>query len=192
LKCLDVLASTNLSLPAEQVKVSQLIDAIDQKLVETKSSYAIENRLGDRVSPDKLISVARNATLMDALEALPAQTNGTWYPWEKSIILLPKEDQVRKQLNKAISVRYDGVDVTQVLAELSQRSGVEFTFEPGAIQRIPNEYRRIRLVLDNASIKQALESLAGFTGLGYVANEAGVYIWNATYGYGAGGRNDPV
>jgi hypothetical protein len=195
LKALDLLASTPLNLPSDQVKVSQLIEATDQKLVEIKSPYAVENRLGDRVPSDKVLSVPRNATLMQALDNLAAQTNGTWYPWEKSIVLLPDEEQIRKELNKTISVRYDGVDVAQVLTELSQRSGVEFTYEPGAIQHIPNEFRRIKLVLDNASIKQALETLAGFTGLAYVVNDAGVYFWNATYsvtGGGAGGQRDPV
>jgi hypothetical protein len=192
LQALDLLSSTLLKLPSEQVKVSQLIDAVDQKLLELKSAFAVENRLGDRVPPDRMIAVPRNATMMDALEALSQQTSGTWYPWGKSIVILPKEEQVRKMLGKQISVRYDGVDVDQVLRELSARSGVEFTMEPGATQRVPREYRKVRLVLDNATIQQALESLAGFTGLGYVINESGVYIWNATYGFGAGGNQDPV
>jgi len=194
LRALDLLASTPINLPSEQVKVSQLIEAIDSKLVELKSPFAIENRIGERVGADRVISVPRNATIMDALEALTAQTAGTWYPWEKSIVVLPKEEQIRNLLNKTVSVRYEGVDVTQVLSDLSQRSGVDFIYEPGAIQRVPTQYRTIpKLVLIDVPIKQALESLAAFTGLGYVANEGGVYIWNATYGYGAGGgSSDPV
>jgi len=194
LQALDKLASTTLNLPSDQIKVSQLIEAIDQKLVELKSPFAVENRLGERVGNDRMISIPRNATMLEALEALATQTAGTWYPWEKSIVVLPKEQQVRNLLNKTISARYEGADVTQVLAELSQRSGVDFIYEPGAIQRVPTQYRTIpKLVLVDVPIKQALESLAAFTGLGYVANESGVYIWNATYGYGAGGGNpDPV
>lgn len=191
LAALDQLATVSLSLGADRSKVTQLITAIDQKLAESKSQFAVENRLGDRVSGDRMISVPRNATMIEALEALSVQTGGTWYPWGKSIVVLPKEDLVRAMLNRTISVRYDGADVTQVLADLSQRAGVEFTYEVGAIQRVPVEFRKVRLVLDNATIRQALESIAGFSGLGYVANEAGVYIWNATYGFGAGGR-DPV
>jgi len=193
LQALDQLATTQLTFPADQVKVSALVDAVDKKLLEIKSQFAVENRLGDRVSPDRLVSVPRNATMMEALEALSNQTNGTWYPWGKSIVILPKEEQVRKMLGKQITVRYDGVDVDQVLRELSARSGVEFVMEPGATQRVPREYRKVRLVLDNATIQQALESLAGFTGLGYVINDQGVYVWNATYGFGAGGgANDPA
>jgi hypothetical protein len=116
--------------------------------------------------------------MMDALEVLARETRATWYPWDKSILIVPKEVMIRELLSKTISIRYNGVDVSQVLAELSQRSGVDFNIEPGAIQRIPSEFRTIRLVLGNATIKQALENLAGFTGLGYVVNETGVYIWN--------------
>jgi hypothetical protein len=68
--------------------------------------------------------------------------------------------------------------VAQVLTELSIRSGVDFAIEPGAIQRIPAESRTIKLILENVSTRQALESISGFTGLGYVSNESGVYIWN--------------
>lgn len=105
--------------------------------------------------------------------------------------MVPKEDQIRNQLTKTVTIRYNGVDVSQVLAELSQTSGVEFTIEPGAIQRIPPEFRTIRLILDNATIKQALENLAGFTGLGYVVNESGVYIWNQASTPG-GTQRDPI
>src|SRR5437764_14071805 len=66
LQALDLLSSTPLKLPGEQVKVSQLIDAVDQKLLEMKSPFAIENRLGDRVPADRMISVPRNAAMMDA------------------------------------------------------------------------------------------------------------------------------
>lgn len=191
LQALDLLSSAPLGITGENIKVLELLEAVDKKLVESKSTYAVENRLGDRVTADRAITIPRNATLADGLEALSAQTSGTWYVWGKSVVILPKEEVIRNQLNKTITVRYEGVDVTQVLAELSARCGVDFVYEPGAIQRVPIEFRKVRLVLDNATIRQALESLAGFTGLGYVANDAGVYFWNATYGFGAAGR-DPV
>ena len=191
LGALDLLSSTPANLASDRPTVGQLLDGVDQKLVDLKSQYAIENRAADVAPANQQINVPRNATLMDALESLAAQTRATWYPWGKSIVIVSKEDQIRNQLSKTISIRYNGVDVSQVLAELSQRAGVDFTIEPGAIQRIPPEFRTIRLVLDNASIKQALENLAGFTGLGYAVNENGVYIWNQTSATGAAAR-DPI
>jgi hypothetical protein len=191
LAALDLLASNPVALSTDRPTVRQLLEAIDQKLVDLKSAYSIENRASDVARPEQQINVPRNATLMDALESLGKETRATWYPWGKSIVVVPKEDQIRNQLTKTITIRYNGVDVSQVLGELSQTSGVEFTIEPGAIQRIPPEFRTIRLILDNATIKQALENLAGFTGLGYVVNESGVYIWNQASTPG-GTQRDPI
>ena len=189
LDVLDKLSSTPLNLGSEKPKLPALLEAVDQKLVEGKSPFAIENRLGDRFN-DRVITVNRNATLSDALEAIAQQTEGTWYPWEKSIVVVPKEEQIRNQLNKTISVRWDSVDIEQVLQELSQRSGVPFSFEAGAVQRVPVEFRKVRLFLQEVPIKQALETINSVTGLGYSVTEDGVYIWNAAVSSPA--ARDPI
>jgi hypothetical protein len=175
LGAIDLLMSTPLKSDATTFK--DLATGIDKQLEGMKSPYTLENRAGNLVDIQPL-KLQRNATLLDALEEIDKQTRATWYPWGKSIVIIPKEDHVRTLLNRPITVRYSGVDVAQVLTELSRRSGVEFTIEPGAVQRIPTEARTIKLILENVSTRQALESIAGFTGLGYVANENGVYIWN--------------
>ncbi len=195
LQSLDALASNPLNLGNEQPTIRQLVEAVDKRLVEIKSPFAIENRPGNSVPQDQPVFVARNATLMDALESLAKETALTWYPWDKSIVIVPKQDQVRNQLTKLISVRYNGVDVHQVLVELAQRSGVEFTIEPGAVQRIPPDFRTLRLQLDDVSIQQALETIAGFTGLNYSLTDKGVYVWNPSNtptGSGGGGPRDPI
>ena len=181
LEALDLLASKPANLGTERPTVRQLIDKVDDRLVEEKAPFAVESRPGDNVTADQPVYVPRNASLLEALEALAKDTRATWYPWGKSIVIVPKEDQIRNQLARTITVRYPGTDVIQVLTELSQKDGVPFEIEPGAFQRIAPEFRRIRLELYDTSIVQALESIAGFTGLGYVINEKGVYIWNATH-----------
>src|SRR4051812_25597039 len=102
LGALDRLSSTQLSLGSEKAKIPALLDAINKKLAEIGSDFTTENRLGDRFN-ERTITIAKNATLSDALEAIAQQTEGTWYPWEKSIVVLPKEEQVRNQLNQSIS-----------------------------------------------------------------------------------------
>ena len=178
LEVLDKLSATPITLGTDKIKIPALLQAVDQKLAESKSSFAIENRLGEHFN-ERVITVGRNATISDALEAISQQTEGTWYPWERSIVVVPKEEQIRNQLNKTISVRWDSVDIEQVMQELSQRSGVPFSFEAGAVQRVPIEYRKIRLFLQEVPIKQALETISSVTGLGYSVTEDGVYIWNA-------------
>ncbi len=106
-------------------------------------------------------------------------------------MIIPKEEHVRRQLGKEISVRYNDVDIAKVLTELSARSGVAFTIEPGAVQNIPPEARKVGLILDNTSVQQALEYIGGFTGLSYVVNDKGVYLFNKS-GAAGGARRDPV
>ena len=191
LQALDLLASNPLNLSNDHTTVHALIDSLDQQLIDLKSPFAIENRPGDTVVQDQTIFVPRNATLMDGLEALVKQTRATWYPWGKSIVIVPKEEQIHNQLEKTITVHYPGTDVSQVLTELSQKADVPFEIEPGAIQRIVPEFRKIRLDLYDASITKALEAIAGFTGLGYVVNDKGVYIWNQSNNPATGAR-DPI
>ena len=99
---------------------------------------------------------------MDALQAVAAQTSVTWYPWGQTVVVLPKEQQVRQQLGHTINARYADVDVAQVLLELSRRAGVPFDVEPGAYQRVPAAYRKVSLLLDDATVQSALESIGGY------------------------------
>jgi len=191
LEALDLLASNPIKLDTDRPTVRQLVGAIDGKLVELKSPFAIENRAGDATKQQLAVFVPRNSTLLEALESIAKDTPVTWYPWGRTILIIPKEDQFRNLLSKTVTTRYNGVDVWQVLTELSRASGVPFAIEPGAVQRVPAEFRSVRLVLDNVTVQQALDTIAGFTGLGYVVNERGVYVWNQTGGEAARGR-DPL
>ena len=103
--------------------------------------------------------------------------------------MLSKQDQTKRQLARTITVRYNGVDLAQVLTELSQKSGVHFDIEPGAIQQATPEARNIRLVLDDYSIEDALVALSGITGLDFMVRDSGVYFWSQSSG---GGSRDPV
>ena len=198
LELLDLLANTKLGLANEKPTVEQLVDAVDQKLQQVRPEFAVELRRRDVIDVNKPLSVNRNATAYEALEAMARETNGTWYPWGKSVVVLPRETQIRtNQLGKAVDVRYNSVDVTQVLVELSEAAGVKFEIEPGAIQRIPPEFRTIRISLSgNTTVQGALEAISGFTGLDWTVKDDGVYIWNASAGNaggaGGGAAQDPV
>jgi hypothetical protein len=197
LEAIFLLSETKLGLNADRPKFSELVEAIDAKLNATKPDYAIYNRSAtspDVVPQDAPVSVPRNATLLEALEAIATQTPATWYPWgerdQTSIVILAKRDQTRRLLEKEVTLRHEGTDVAQVLAELSSRCGVPFRYEPGAIQSLPPQTRGIRLVLSGASAIDALEAIAGATGLGYVVKDDNVYIWNTAAQQGAAAPRD--
>lgn len=194
LELLDLLARTPLGLADEKPTIEKLVDAVDEKLQQVKPEFAVEFRRRDVIDVARPVFVARNATVGEALESLARETNATWYPWGKSVVVLPREAQVRNnQLGRTVNIRYQGVDIAQVLLELKNVSGVEFEIEPGAIQRIPAESRNVSLMLDNFTVADALETICGFTGLDWVVKGEGVYIWNASAGVAGGGAaQDPV
>lgn len=173
---LDFLRQTPLDSSDLHPTAIKLLALVDKRL--HASPYAIENRAFGE-NEKTTVSVARNSTLFDALEEISQQTHATWYPWGKTIVVLKKPDQIRMQLSRRITARFNGQEISNVLLDLSRQSGVELSIEPGAIQKIDPQFRSLRLILDNASIQQALESIAGFTGLGYNVTDTGVYIFYA-------------
>ena len=193
LEALNLLSSTELGQTGDRATVQQIVTAANQKLQAMKSRFSIEFRPGGLIKPDDSAPLAHGDTIADALDSLEKETDATWYPWGNAVLLVPKEAMVRNQLQKTINTRFSAEDVTQVLAQLSELSGTHFQLEPGAIQRIPPEYRTITLRLENATVRDAMESLAGITGLGYVVKGGSVYIWNESpAGSASGSRLDPV
>lgn len=203
LQALDRLSSTPLELKSDKTSIQQLIGAVDHRLGQIKDpALAVDLRPGDPSNPqagfiklDQTISIPRNATIAEALEAMAAQSDATWYPWGKNIAIVPKQEQIRMQLDKTISARWDGVDIAQVLDRLSKRSGVPFTTEAGALQRVPPEYRSVRLELQNVTVRQVLDNIRALTGLDYLVKPDGLYVWNQNSNPTAaphGGPTDPV
>ena len=181
LETLDLLSNTQLgenSIAGKTVSVKELVDAVDRKLAELKSPITIEFRPGDKTKSSDQVNVPRNATLSDALRELSKQTELTWYPWGQNIVVLTKEDQIARQLDRTITKHYNSAEVGAVLADLAKIAGVEFNYEPGALQRVPPEFRKLTLVLDNARVREALEEIRGVTGLDYTVKPDSVYLWN--------------
>lgn len=184
---LDLLASVEIDLLEDRPAVWELLEAVDLKLQELDAAaeqkgqpepgFAVEVRLDDALR-EAPVYVPRNATLMQAMEAVAEQTSATWYPWADTFVVEPKVSWVGRQLDKPVNLSYNAVEIGVVLDELSRAAGVPFQIEPGALQRIPEKFRQVRLFLENATVRSALESLGSYTGLGYVVNDSGVYIYN--------------
>lgn len=190
LKVLELLMSNPLNLNNPRPTLAQLLEAVDKRLIELKSEFAVEDRSRGTVKEATAITVPRNASLAEALDALAKETPLAWGPWGRSILIKPKQAWINDQLEKLVTRRFDAMDVGQVLADLSDYAGVDFTIEPGAVQRIPQQSRTITLILENRSIRQVLELIGGFTGLKHSINEQGVYIWNPATT--SGSSQDPV
>lgn len=187
LRTLDVVKSRTLTRSAASMTLADLAKSIDDTLLELERSRTaasspmkimLELRTAANVDLNKTsVVLPRGATIAQALDVFDQQSPMTWYPWGDSIVVLPKQDVIQHLLDRVVTLRYDGIDINTVLLDLSKRTNVPFQIEPGAIQRVPPEFRIIKLSAD-ATIRQSLESLQGYTGLGYVVTDEGVYIWN--------------
>jgi hypothetical protein len=188
LAVLDLMSSTPLQL--DHPTFGQIVKSVNEKLAALKSPFAIDDRAGDGVQ-DQKINVASNTTMADLMEDLCQQTDAAWYPWGKTIFIVTKEEQIRSQLNKTISARYNGVDVSQVLLELSQRAGVDLIIDPGAYQKVADQSRSIHLMLENASVQLAFETIEGCTGLVFDVTDKGVH-WSYPADAGAAPTTKPT
>ncbi|HEX8322344.1 MAG TPA: hypothetical protein VF595_00400 [Tepidisphaeraceae bacterium] len=177
LTALDVLASLPYPDTKALVTMEKLSTDIDSGLAAAKTNYVIDGRVTEDVGK-QTVRLPRGASYLSALEEMHRQTRATWYPSGRTVVVVQKEQLVQNLLSRPITVRFNGVDVAQVLTELARLSGVEFSIEPGAVQRVAPESRVIKLELENASTRQAMESIAAFTGLHYVQSDGGVYVWN--------------
>jgi len=83
---------------------------------------------------------------------------------------------VRTLLGKHLTRQFQDEDLSQVLTELSEFSGVTFYYSPGVLQRVPEKYRRVTLTLDGATVEDTLENISGATGLRFEPSDRGVEV----------------
>jgi hypothetical protein len=176
IQALDLLAATPLSAAETQEPVAKILQQIDAALTTAKSPFAIETRGVDSSATQAIIGVDRNTTLMDALDEISDQTDATWYPWGQSIVIVPKVEATRLLLSKRITTRFRDVPLQQVLLELAEQSGATFQMTPGVLQKVPPAYAKITLILDDATIDQALQSISGATGLAFTPTSDGISV----------------
>ena len=103
----------------------------------------------------------------------------TWYPRGKQIVVLPKIKQVRRQLERVISVRESHRKLIDVLQSIARAAGVPVRAEPGVIASLPVQTRNnFSLYVENKSAGDAFELVAATTGLGYRVDPDGVVFYH--------------
>jgi len=100
----------------------------------------------------------------------------------KRVVILAKQDESGAPLanRSACALQQKGRrPLSHVLVELAQRTGSASTVEAGAVQQCPRSAKHPGLVLDNATVQDALEAISGshHTGLDYMIREGGIYVW---------------
>lgn len=116
----------------------------------------------------------------EILDAASHRLGWVWYPRGKHLAIIDRLEQVHRQLQTRVSLRAERRPLAEVLAKLAGQLRVQIHIEPGAILSLPREPReQFSLLLIDASAQQALEVIAGASGLAYRITDEGVFMHNA-------------
>jgi hypothetical protein len=112
--------------------------------------------------------------LTTACEAL----GWTWYPDKQHIVVLEQEEQLRRQLDKTVSLRESHSKIVDVMQKVGRQAGVPVRTEPGVIAALLPQIRSdFRLHVENVSAAYAFELIASAAGLGYRVDKEGVVFY---------------
>ena len=154
------------------VQRGQMLDTADEKWL--KHCWAQKAQSG--------------ATVLDTYARLSGhpmtpEIQGTWYVQadEQSgrinIIILSTTALFEKKLDRRVTIQYDREPVGKVLRELAQKAGLQVEFEPGCLAMLDEDIREgLSLVMRDATIKSAFETLSATTGLKYELDKTGIKI----------------
>jgi len=107
-------------------------------------------------------------TLAEVIEAACNQLDWTWYPWDNSLVVLTWREQADRFVDKPISLRYNHAALADVLTDLARQAGLKLRLEPGVLKGLPLQTRQnFSLMMQQATIRTALEMISATTGLGY-------------------------
>ncbi len=131
-------------------------------------------RVGERFAEAAALSPGSSA--LDALAAACETLGWTWEPSGERIVVMPRSEDVRRRLERPLSLTYQRARLDEVLVDLGRRSGVTMMFEPGALAQVDAGERHLDLIQPQTTARQALELICGNTGLRYEAADDGVRI----------------
>lgn len=148
-----------------------------RKVAENKELNLVFHVKGER---DEAMARAERALPGSAAAWLDALCHGqgwTWYLWGDSILILDRKVQVGRQLQRQVSLRYEGASLVSVLLDLAQKARITLLMDPGVMEYVPAGTRdNFSLMMTNATIAQALEIISGATGLKFITQPDGIQV----------------
>lgn len=101
----------------------------------------------------------------------------TWYLDGVNIVLIEGKAQIQRQLQRKVTLRHEGADLTTVMLELAHQARVLLSMDPGVMDYVPVETaKNFNLIMSEASIAQALEVISGATGLQFIVEANGIRV----------------
>lgn len=108
-----------------------------------------------------------------------AQLGWGWCLSGKHFVVTPLEQQIIARLQHPISLRIKGQPLFDVLLAIGRAANVDLHTEPAALASLPMSIQRnFSLNVHQQSAEQVLDTIAAYTGLGYLIEPGGVLFYN--------------
>jgi hypothetical protein len=148
---------------------------------EAFAGLKLQYRVTAKVDAPKMLQRqlerAGRGTVAQMLEVACNALGWVWLPDNEDIIIRTHEAQIANMLSRRISVRYMNTPLARILNDLADRADVALFFEPGIMLKLPRSTAEsYTLLLEQSSIRQALELIAAETGLEYEIRRDGITI----------------
>ncbi|HVP10588.1 MAG TPA: DUF4974 domain-containing protein [Phycisphaerae bacterium] len=148
-----------------------------EAFAEMKIQYRLTAKIDAPKMLERQLDRAGHGTIAQMLETACNSLGWVWLPDNDEIVIRTHEAQIANMLSRRISVRYTNAPLSKILNDLADRADVLVFFEPGIMLKLPHATAQsYTLLLDQSSIRQALELIAAETGLKYEIRRDGIYI----------------
>jgi len=151
----------------------ELFDTLQFQFQDARAGYADANR-------ERLFETAGSVGVGSAAEVLEHACDKygwSWVPNGQVIVITSKVRMIERQLNKRVTVNYLQTSLEQALLDLGDRAGVLVHLDPGVLASVPAHVAEgLNVSVENGTIRQVLEFIAGMTGLAYSIDQNGIRI----------------
>lgn len=134
--------------------------------------FAIDPATEPRASFNRAMQQFAADNAIDQLEGACRALGWVWMPKGGGLQFVRRADFLRGQLERPIEVSFQRASVETVLQETGRKAGLPVSFEPGALQRVPQDHWT--LVQRPATARDVFERVAAKTGLRYEIVDDGV------------------
>jgi hypothetical protein len=142
------------------------------------SPHGLKNGLAEAKSDAlKRAGMALPGTGADWLNMLCHGMDWTWYCQGEQIIVLDRSAQVERQLQRQVSLAYRKARLQDVLFDLADKARIDLKMSPGVMQHVPERVKEnLNLIMEEATVSQALQALSGATGLKFTPTADGLRV----------------
>ncbi|RIK67873.1 MAG: hypothetical protein DCC65_05215 [Planctomycetota bacterium] len=139
---------------------------------ETFRNFKLQFRITSKVDAANMLehqlSRSGRGSVAEMLEVATGALGWVWFPNGDAVVIRTQQAQIANRLARRISARYANMPLARVLLDLSEKAETQFVLEPGMMLKLPQStVQSYSLLLQSASIRQALELICAETGLKY-------------------------